>query len=186
MTSIKPTISTTEHPVQLALNIIESKDMNYVSMLENATHTSPRLINPFDVAAAREWVEQVALKQDRCPPASIRKRNLPDMDINTISVTYGSDEEFSVRVYNPTPPNGHGPDKNDSHRAALIMFHGGGWTHGCPKIDEGSVSTLDCSATDCKLMKCRFGHILFLGTSSSRSKCRLQACARAQISYPKR
>jgi len=169
MDSAKTAISIGEDPVQQTLNIIEIEDNNYIATLADPIYTSPQLTNPLDVAAAREWVEQVVLKQDRSPPATSRTRDLANMDIKTIAVTYGSDGKFAVRVYNPISTIQDSLDKDRDRRAALIMYHGGGWFHGSSKIDEGELPNIDPSPEFIILIYCRFSHIFCLRTTSSRS-----------------
>jgi len=81
----------------------------------------------------RQRVRDVHLRLPREPRS---KRILPSVPISirNISVVYQDRNEFSVRVYDPAAQN----SCNDSgSRPALIMYHGGGWTHGLPEMDEG-------------------------------------------------
>lgn len=46
-----------------------------------------------------------------------------------VPIRYGLGNQFSVHVYTPTAAS-------IGLRPSLIMFHGGGWTHGTPEMDE--------------------------------------------------
>lgn len=118
-------------PAKKAFNIIEMADENYIEKISEPVYASSALSNPLDVAVSRKWVEEVVMKLPREPPAASRTRKLADMAIKTIPVTYGQDGKFSVRVYVPALEDG------DDRRAGLIMYHGGGWVHSYPEVDEG-------------------------------------------------
>jgi acetyl esterase/lipase len=90
-----------------------------------------------DYLAMRKWLKEVyvifpskpGIKGKR-PPASIEIENIP--------ISYAGKNSFSVRVYNPAI------EKDVSKpRSALLMFHGGGWIHGLPEMDEGTDTKLN-------------------------------------------
>lgn len=124
-----------EHPAQHAPNIIELEDKNLLQEISKHPYSGSELSNPFDVAAARKWVTEVVLKLPRAPPASSRSRELAEVEITEIAVTYGADEKFSLRIYVPAVQNA-GQDRS----AALIMYHGGGFVHSSPVVDEGKMT----------------------------------------------
>lgn len=102
-------------------------------MLQNVSKppfADSALTDPFDEIVARKWVDEVVMNFPRGPPAECRRRPLADVSIKDCLVKYGVDGEFRVRVYDPVTAA--------SIRPALIMYHGGGWIHGYPEVDEGT------------------------------------------------
>lgn len=90
-------------------------------------------IDPTDHIAMREWLKQYYMPLPKAPQIK-RTRTIVPINIKTVPVTYG-ENTFSVRVYDPI-------DKEitlEHLRPALVMLHGGGWIHGYPEIDEGTV-----------------------------------------------
>lgn len=70
----------------------------------------------------------------RGPPADCRRRPLAEIDIKNVFINYGTDDNFRVRVYVPLVEDAQ---SHISGKPALIMYHGGGWIHGYPEVDEG-------------------------------------------------
>jgi hypothetical protein len=85
-----------------------------------------------DHIGMRKWLAEVYLRL-RAEPQTTRVRTRTPVAVKNVPITYGSDNNFSVRIYDPTPDTG----KESSLRPALLMFHGGGWVHGFPEVDEG-------------------------------------------------
>lgn len=75
----------------------------------------------------------------KLPNAPQVKRIRPQVEIlvKDVPVTYGADDHFLIRVYEPIEEV-----KSRKPRPALIVLHGGGWIHGHPEVDEGTCSTL--------------------------------------------
>jgi acetyl esterase/lipase len=88
-----------------------------------------------DYVGMRKWLVDVYMKVPKEPEAR-RVRTRTSVAIKDVPITYASDNNFSIRVYDPTPDAG----KEGSLRPALLMIHGGGWIHGFPEIDEGIIS----------------------------------------------
>lgn len=85
-----------------------------------------------DHIATREWLRNVYAKLPHEVPTK-RVRPRVDVTITDTSVQYGEGDMFSVRIYDPQA------DEDSALRPALLMFHGGGWIHGFPAMDEGTV-----------------------------------------------
>jgi acetyl esterase/lipase len=83
-----------------------------------------------DHIAMRQWLVDVYTKFSLEPQVK-RVRTEVNVKISDVPITYGTENHFSVRVYNPCSEDHQG------QRAALLMFHGGGWIHGVPQMDEG-------------------------------------------------
>jgi acetyl esterase/lipase len=91
------------------------------------------LANEADVPAARQWLEDVVMNLPRGPPATAFRRPVAELKIENAIVMYSEDQSFRIRIYSPTSPN-------QGKRPALVLYHGGGWVHGYPEVDEGTVS----------------------------------------------
>lgn len=90
------------------------------------------VLDPTDQIAMRKWLAEEYIKWPKHIPATARMREPVQIHVQTVPVTYGNDDgKFSVRVYQPLTP------EDSSCRPALIMYHGGGWNHGSPEVDEG-------------------------------------------------
>jgi acetyl esterase/lipase len=84
----------------------------------------------------RKWLAEEYMTLPRTPPTEARSRSTANIHTETIPTSYGDGNQFSVRVYNPTADD-------DGLRPALIMYHGGGWIHGFPEVDEGNLLTVE-------------------------------------------
>jgi acetyl esterase/lipase len=84
----------------------------------------------------RKWLEDVYVKLPKAPQIK-RIRPQVEISVKDVPVTYGVDDHFTIRVYEPIEEAA-----SRKLQPALIMLHGGGWIHGYPEIDEGIYSTL--------------------------------------------
>jgi acetyl esterase/lipase len=91
-----------------------------------------------DHVVMRKWLAEEYMNWPKTPPTAARSCEPVEIHKQTIPVTYGEDNRFSVRVYDPMREN------SCSLRAALIMCHGGGWIHGYPEVDEGKLTADFC------------------------------------------
>jgi len=84
---------------------------------------------PADVTGWREWDRTEFFTYNRavqCKP----NRSPSLVNARNIRVSYGEDEEFGIRVFEPQ-------EEFEGSRPAIIMYHGGGWSHDDPTNDEG-------------------------------------------------
>ena len=126
-------------------NILEEADRNYVqvrqtlvSAILSLTLTRKELrkfpephINVADPIAARKWLVDEYMTWPKTVPEIARLRQPVEVQAETIEVTYGNDNCYAVRVYTPVTSSMY-------LRPALLMFHGGGFIHGFPEVDEGT------------------------------------------------
>ncbi|KIE00043.1 alpha/beta hydrolase domain-containing protein, partial [Metarhizium majus ARSEF 297] len=113
-------------------SIIEAVDQDYIQGISKPPYANTALADPFDEKIARKWVDEVIMKFPRGPPADCHRRPLAKIAIKNVSIIYGSDATFRVRVYVPAVED----MQSVPSRPALIMYHGGGWIHGYPEVDE--------------------------------------------------
>lgn len=78
----------------------------------------------------RKWLTEEYITWPKTIPVEARSREICKIHIQNVPVTYEDGNQFAVRVYDPEI-------KDSSPRPALIMYHGGGWVHGFPEVDEG-------------------------------------------------
>lgn len=120
------------------LSIIEQEDPDFFK----AISSSPlqRIPPPRDIGDQREMRQRVQDIHLRIPREPMSKRIFPPVwiSVEDIPIVHGNSHAFSVRVYDPAVRS---PD-NQSLRPALIMYHGGGWTHGLPEMDEGMFTSI--------------------------------------------
>ncbi|OQV06595.1 hypothetical protein CLAIMM_11142 [Cladophialophora immunda] len=131
-------------------NIIEHRDANFLEVRADSTmgcdldinHRQELMRSPLiDMGAPRDIADHNEMRQKvrdvhlRLPREPVSKRIFPtaSISIQSIPVIVQNDMEFSVRVYNPAVDNTY---SRSGLRPALIMYHGGGWTHGLPEMDE--------------------------------------------------
>ncbi|KAJ4862654.1 alpha/beta hydrolase fold domain-containing protein [Trichoderma breve] len=112
-------------------NIIEDADMNYMQELFKLPPSRIATIHPADHVEMRKWLTEEYITWPKTPPVEARSRAISKIHIQTVPVTYEDGNQFAVRVYDPEI-------KDSSPRPALIMYHGGGWVHGFPEVDEGT------------------------------------------------
>ncbi|KAG9500647.1 hypothetical protein J7337_009129 [Fusarium musae] len=110
-------------------NIIEALDLNYVQEYSKPPFLGSELPNEADVPAARQWLDNVVMNLPRGPPATAFRQPIEQLKIENVIVTYGGDQSYRVRIYSPISPSQGG-------RPALILYHGGGFIHGYPEVDE--------------------------------------------------
>ncbi|KFG81837.1 alpha/beta hydrolase domain-containing protein [Metarhizium anisopliae] len=121
-------------------SIIEAVDQDYIQGISKPPYANTALADPFDEKIARKWVDEVIMKFPRGPPADCHRRPLAKIAIKNVSITYGSDDAtFRVRVYVPAAED----MQSVPSRPALIMYHGGGWIHGYPEVDEGKAIVIN-------------------------------------------
>ena len=105
------------------------------------------VVDAKDHIAMRKWLAEVYLKL-RAEPQTTRVRSRTPVAVKDVPITYGFENHFAIRIYDPTPDTG----KEGCLRPALLMFHGGGWVHGFPAVDDGkhkaSTFRLDCDIGD--------------------------------------
>jgi acetyl esterase/lipase len=87
-------------------------------------------IDPADHIEMRKWLVEEYMTWPRAPVAEARSRVILNVQSETIPITYGEGGQFAVQV--------HVPKTEAGLRPALIMYHGGGWIHGFPNVDEGN------------------------------------------------
>lgn len=117
----------------MTVHLLIDSTANLHQGVSQPPYSDSALANPFDETLAREWVKDVVMKFARGPPAYCRRRPLAEVAIKDVSITYGNDDTFRVRVYVPAVE-----EANNAPRPALVMYHGGGWIHGYPEVDEGN------------------------------------------------
>ncbi len=78
----------------------------------------------------RQWLREVYTTFPSEPDVE-RVRSRVQIDTQTTSIIHGNGDKFRVRIYNPIVEDGR-------ILSALLMFHGGGWIHGFPEMDEGN------------------------------------------------
>ena len=89
-------------------------------------------IDPTDHILMRQWLDDVYMALPKAPQIKRTRAEVP-VHVRTVSVAYGVDDHFSIRVYDPVDDEAAAGNL----RPALIMLHGGGWIHGYPEVDEG-------------------------------------------------
>jgi hypothetical protein len=82
-----------------------------------------------DIAAWREFDDTEYFTYDRAVQCK-RMRQEVEVVAANVSVSYGEKETFGIRVFEPQ-------GEVEGLRPAIIMYHGGGWSHGSPRNDEG-------------------------------------------------
>lgn len=83
-----------------------------------------------DHIEGRRWMETMYPKLPKSIQAA-RFNPAVSSTIYDVPITYGDNQNFSVRVYEPNLGSEIG-----ELRPALIMVHGGGWIHGSPEADD--------------------------------------------------
>lgn len=89
-------------------------------------------IDPTDHIAMRKWLEEAYINFPTDPQTTRVRPKVP-IAIKNVPISYGTDNHFSVRIYDPAPDH----DEEKTLRPALIMIHGGGWIHGHPEGEDG-------------------------------------------------
>ncbi len=90
-----------------------------------------------DIAAWREFDNTEFFTYNRAVQCSKRIRKDVEVVTSDVSVSYGDEREtFGIRVFDPQDD-----EVEEGLRPAVIMYHGGGWSHGSPRNDEGKMST---------------------------------------------
>ncbi len=91
-------------------------------------------IDPTDHIAMRQWLKDEFMGIPKAPQIKPTRTPVPIL-VKDVPITYDGDNHFSIRVYDPANEG-----KSALRlRPALIMYHGGGWIHGFPAVDEGKV-----------------------------------------------
>ena len=88
--------------------------------------TVPREI---DYRGMREW-EQNDFHNFNSKPRCERYQTPVTVTVADVKIEYGDNAQFGVRIYNPQ-------DESQVLRPIIIMYHGGGFTHGDSTSDEG-------------------------------------------------
>ncbi|KAH6668411.1 alpha/beta hydrolase domain-containing protein [Halenospora varia] len=117
------------------LNVIEQVDADYVECASALPLADAAAFRNTDHIAMRQWLADVYTKFPSEPQVK-RIRTKADVKIANVSISYGNGNGFSVRIYDPSSEDGQ------KQRPALLMFHGGGWIHGVPQMDEGMATFL--------------------------------------------
>ncbi|KAL7929991.1 alpha/beta-hydrolase [Trichoderma chlorosporum] len=115
--------------LEVSPNIIEEADINYLQEFSKLPPLKVTTIHPADYVEMRKWLAEEYITWPRAPPTQSRSRAISHIHIETLPVIYENGHQFTVRVYSPTT-------ENSKLRPALIMYHGGGWVHGFPEVDE--------------------------------------------------
>ncbi|KAH6668432.1 alpha/beta hydrolase domain-containing protein [Halenospora varia] len=110
-------------------SIIEQIDMNYAESASILPLGDAAAFRNTDHIAMRQWLADVYTKFPSEPQAK-RVRTQVGVKITNVPITYGAENHFSIRVYDPSS------EVHKGQRAALLMFHGGVWIHGVPQMDE--------------------------------------------------
>jgi acetyl esterase/lipase len=97
-----------------------------------------RPVTPLDLGdhfAMRQRVQDVYINWPKEPKV---RRIRPPVVIcpENLTITYDVHNSFSVRIYDPAAQSA----EIKSLRPALLMCHGGGWTHGTPEMDGGKAT----------------------------------------------
>jgi acetyl esterase/lipase len=58
-----------------------------------------------------------------------------EVKTSNIAASYEEDGNFGIRVFEPQ-------NQTDEARPAVVMYHGGGWSHGDPTNDDGLMLSL--------------------------------------------
>lgn len=87
-----------------------------------------------EVDAWRKWDRTEYFTYNRDVQCK-RRRTSVEVKASNISASYGEDGTFGVRVFEPQ-------NQTKEMRPALVMYHGGGWSHGDPTNDEGLTSLI--------------------------------------------
>src|SRR6266700_234 len=85
-----------------------------------------------DHIAMRKWLRDVYMTLPK-EPQTKRVRTTASVAVKNVPISYGSDDAFSIRIYDPKPDAG----KETDLRPPLLTFHGGGWVPGFPEGDDG-------------------------------------------------
>jgi acetyl esterase/lipase len=120
----------------------------------------------------RKWINEQYIP---LPKAPINERIRPQALVTSkdISISYGKDNTFSVRVYTPTYQN----TRKETLRPALMMIHGGGFIHGSPEVDDGEKHSRKRLHEIGLLIDNRHLKIHNLRSECHCDKCRLQTCS---------
>lgn len=97
-----------------------------------------------DYEAMRAWDKTRFHDYDRNPHCRRRRSAVP-VAVEDVTVEYGKAEKFGIRIYNPEV-------QSDALRPILLMYHGGGFTHGDSTSDEGAQAS-------CTVLKITFTKI---------------------------
>jgi acetyl esterase/lipase len=87
-----------------------------------------------DYKAWRQWDRTEFFTYNRKPQCK-PSRPVVEVKITDAQVRYSESDQFRIRVYEPQ-------DGLEGKRPALLMYHGGGWSHGDPTNDEGAKTPL--------------------------------------------
>lgn len=117
----------------VSLSVIEQEDSDFFQALSSSLlQNIPPPGDVDDTREMRQRVQEVHRQMSR-EPMSKRIFTPASISVNDIDIVYQNDNAFSVRVYDPAIQS----PENQSLRPAVITYHGGGWTHGLPQMDEG-------------------------------------------------
>lgn len=96
-----------------------------------------KMPSPLDFQAWREYDRTEYHNYDREVHCKRTRTKVP-VTVTKVLVSYGENNEFGIHVFEPQ-------HEDAGARPAVLMYHGGGWSHGDPNIDAGSLSSLNSS-----------------------------------------
>lgn len=91
--------------------------------------------DPTDHIKAREWLETIYKPMPKTPKPTCYARCSTPVKIRDVTVSYGSDDHFNVRVYEPEET----ATPTQTVLPAILAFHGGGWIHGYSALEDGRI-----------------------------------------------
>ncbi|KAK5025163.1 hypothetical protein LTR13_010600 [Exophiala sideris] len=118
----------------IADNIINTLDSNFLEELAKLPLPAGNSQDPTDHVTAREWMDKVYRPLPKTPRPIRHVRGPTSVKIHDVTVTYGPEEEFNIRVYEPQVL-GH---EESGLLPAVLAYHGGGWIHGYSELDDDS------------------------------------------------
>lgn len=92
--------------------------------------------DPLDHVGAREWLEKVYRPLPKTPKPIHCVRKPTAIRIHDVIVSYGNQEKFNLRVYQPQISS---HEESTRSLPAVLAYHGGGWIHGYSELEDGEI-----------------------------------------------
>ncbi|KAL2402451.1 hypothetical protein ABEF95_002504 [Exophiala dermatitidis] len=116
-----------QHLPQISDTMIESYDRDFVQVMQGMDIKWEKMPSPLDFQAWREYDRTEYHNYDREVHCKRTRTKVP-VTVTTVRVSYGENNEFGIHVFEPQ-------HEDAGARPAVLMYHGGGWSHGDPNID---------------------------------------------------
>ncbi|KAJ4531508.1 hypothetical protein HRR80_009470 [Exophiala dermatitidis] len=116
-----------QHLPQISDTMIESYDRDFVQVMQGMDIKWEKMPSPLDFQAWREYDRTEYHNYDREVHCKRTRTKVP-VTVTKVLVSYGENNEFGIHVFEPQ-------HEDAGARPAVLMYHGGGWSHGDPNID---------------------------------------------------